>query len=57
MSERKRTKRVGVVMSQQDYERLSQLAQDASRTGSGYMRWLLYQHFKRLDAKKTSDKK
>lgn len=57
MSERKQAKRVCVVMSQQDYERLSQLAWEACRTASGYMRWLLHQHFKKLDAENTSDKK
>ena len=39
-------KNVCVVLTPQDYDRLSILAENAQRTRAGYLRWLLHRHFR-----------
>lgn len=42
-------KRVCVTLSLRDHQRLSQLAEESSRTLAGYLRRLLHQHFREQD--------
>ena len=45
----KNSRQVSVILMEQDYIRLIQLARESNRTVSGYFRWLLHQHFMELD--------
>lgn len=42
-------KSVCVAISMQDHERLVRLAKETGRTKSGYLRWLLHEHFRQQD--------
>lgn len=42
-------KYISVTLTQQDHDRLSQLAAASSRTLPGYLRWLLHRHFREQD--------
>lgn len=42
-------KRVCVMLTPPDHERLSRLAAASGRTLPGYLRWLLHRHFREKD--------
>ena len=44
-----KSKRICVTMTEQDHEQLTRLAYETLRTRSGYIRWLLHQHFREKD--------
>lgn len=41
-----KTRRVCVMLTEEDYKRLARLAQESSRTAPGFIRWLLHRHFR-----------
>lgn len=48
-TQERQRKTVQVALSKEDYERLTQLARESSRTTPGYLRWLLHRHFSERD--------
>ena len=42
-------KRVSVQLRQQEYERLSRMAEESGRSLAGYLRWLLYKELRELE--------
>ncbi len=48
---KKEAKKVCVTMTKEDYEKLSRLALNTSRTLPGYLRWLMHQDFKARSGK------
>lgn len=51
MTIEKKKKQICVIVTEQDFAKLSQLAEKTGRTVPGYMRWLLHQHFYHLNKK------
>ena len=42
-------RQIHITVTKQDHDRLFHLAQQTGRTASGYIRWLLHEHFTNLD--------
>lgn len=55
MKTREAKKRVCVVIGETEHQRLSRLAEESARTPAGYLRWLLHDHFRKLDKKAAGE--
>lgn len=54
MENTKEKRRVCVTLPGGEHHRLSGLAEETGRTPAGYLRWLLHDHFRKLDKTKAA---
>ena len=54
MENREGKKRVCVTLPGREHHRLSGIAKETGRTPAGYLRWLLHDHFRKLDETKAA---